>query len=429
MHQTPGPFPLPAFDADSGHFGDQNGAPGDRQTASSAAPAAGEAVPCLLRNNSDGIREKLCGNDRKRAEATRQNLQQMAKVWGSGAGVLTLTFAEDISTREAQRKLANFKRRVLKDNFGDFITIREFTARGRPHFHLLVDCKGDIAEGFDWDHYDRVREWSRAGRKGAKPKGRLGSSPLLSRLHLLLREKAPLYGFGAFVELTPVRFPEAVGFYLGGYLSKSLAHRPEDAKGTRSVNYSHKCPRVFRGGFSFNSPGNWCWRSKLAKFAEKHGCASFPELRALLGSRWAYHHRAAIQGVRLDHYPTAAHASADGLNVPEGATGIYRQVWVDGVKDEPKKVEVVRHPSWDAPAPEPRKYQLSREWSQVPWAQRHLFYGIPTASKVERSNCVQGKRTNRATSANDRAGDASQHFRENAPQARTRATRKSCGAR
>jgi hypothetical protein len=122
-------------------------------------------------------------------------------------GVLTVTFAADLTTKEAQRKLANFKRRVLKDNFGHSITVREFTARGRPHFHLAIDCKEDISTGYNWKHHDAMTAWSKAGRKSAKPHDSLNRSAQLKLLHEILNEKAPLYGLGR-IELVPVKKPE-----------------------------------------------------------------------------------------------------------------------------------------------------------------------------------------------------------------------------
>ena len=142
------------------------------------------------------------------------------------------------------------------------ITVREYTERGRVHFHALTDCLGDVTTGFDWDHYDAVTAWSKAGCKGPKPEGSLNRTPLLATLHEILREKGPAYGIGR-MELVPVRDGNAIGFYLGGYLSKSLAHKPADAKGTRSVNYPQGCPRIFKGGFSWANERGWLWRAKL----------------------------------------------------------------------------------------------------------------------------------------------------------------------
>jgi len=127
--------------------------------------------------------------------------------------------------------------------------------------------------------------------------------------------KAPLYGLGR-IELVPIKKPDAIAFYLAGYLAKSLANKPADAKGTRAVNYSHRCPRAVRGQWSWANAADWVWRAKLGKWAAKHGCASFDELRALLGKRWAYHHRDPIEATVLDNYPTSEHARQDGVSVP-----------------------------------------------------------------------------------------------------------------
>jgi hypothetical protein len=68
-------------------------------------------------------------------------------------------------------------------------------------------------------------------------------------LHDILSEKVPLYGLDR-IELVPVKKPEAIAFYLAGYLAKSLANKPAYAKGTRTVNYSHKRSRAVRGQWS-----------------------------------------------------------------------------------------------------------------------------------------------------------------------------------
>jgi hypothetical protein len=244
-------------------------------------------------------------------ETTRQNISHFQRKTGLATGVLTITFAEDLSTKEAQKKLHNFRRRVLGDNFGESISVREFTRRGRPHFHLVVDCLGDITTGFNWEHHKAVTKWSKAGRKGTKPHGDLNRTPRLVELHALLREKGPKYGLGR-MELVPVEKPGAIGFYLGGYLAKAVANKPEDAKGTRPVNYSKKCPRAYGSCWSWANEKSWLYRAKLAKWAASHGCDSFEALRGLFGPSWAYQHRAAIFATQLDYYPSGAHYVADG---------------------------------------------------------------------------------------------------------------------
>jgi hypothetical protein len=124
------------------------------------------------------------------------------------------------------------------------------------------------------------------------------------------------------MELVPVEKPDAIGFYLGGYLAKSVENKPADAKGTRAVNYSHRCPRLFKGQWSWANESAWLWRAKLRTWAELHGCASFREVAALFGPRWAYHHRDSILQTRLSYYPTSEHAKRDGIRVPEDSVNI-----------------------------------------------------------------------------------------------------------
>lgn len=288
---------------------------------SSPPREAGGELPCLSSDNSDGTSVKPCGIDRKRAERTRQNIAHFASRFGSSVGVLTITFAHDLDTRSAQRKLGNFKRRVLKENFGESVTVREFTARGRPHFHLVIDCLGDITAGFNWSHYDAVTAWSKGGRQSAKPHGTLNRTPRLAALHRILAEKAPLYGLGR-IELVPVKKPEAIGFYLGGYLAKSLANKPADAKGTRAVNYSRRCPQIMTGKWSWNNPSGWLWRQKLRTWAARHRCETFAEVYSVFGPKWAFHHRQAILDTPLSYYPTAEHARRDGVLFPDDAVDI-----------------------------------------------------------------------------------------------------------
>jgi hypothetical protein len=289
-------------------------------------PASRAALPCLLSHNSDSHREKVSGNDRKRAERTRQNIGHVVSGFGERAGVLTITFAKDLTTKEAQKKRGNFMRRVGREIFGEFVSIREFTLRGRPHFHMVVDCLGDVTTGFDWEHHDRVTAWSKAGRKGAKPYGSLNRTPLLAELHRVLREKAPKYGLGEIIELVPVRKAEAVGFYLGGYLSKSLANKPADAKGTRAVNYSRGCPQIMPAAWSWANESAWLWRAKLRTWAHSHGCVTMLEVRALFGEKWAYHHREAILATPLSYYPTAEHARRDGVWCPPDSVEITNTI-------------------------------------------------------------------------------------------------------
>jgi hypothetical protein len=251
----------------------------------------------------------------------QQNASHFVTLYGQKhCGLFTVTFADDLTPQEAQRRVHNFWRRECSEMFGEFMRVREFTKRGRPHFHLLVQCRGDIGTGFNWDHYDVVQAHNR-NREGVKPKGHLNRTPLLAELHKRLNKKGPLYRVGR-MELTPIRNAAAVGFYVGGYLSKSIDHKPASAKGTRAVTYSQGFERKVKGPWSWTTPGAWVFRAKLRTWAGKHGCDSMKAVAALFGPRWAYSNRDAILSTHLDFYPTSAHAAADGICTPAGSTNI-----------------------------------------------------------------------------------------------------------
>ena len=167
-----------------------------------------------------------------------------------------------------------------------------------------------MSTGFKWEHHDAVTKWSKGGRIGAKPVGSLGRTDRLAELHAVLREKAPLYGIGR-IELVPVRKSEAIGFYLGGYLAKSLPHKPVDAKRTRSVNYSHLCPRTVKGPWSWVNEYGWLWRAKLAKWASFNGCADLPAVKAKFGPKWAHREGPSIWQTVMHWYPDARTANSD----------------------------------------------------------------------------------------------------------------------
>ncbi len=288
----------------------------------SGPPGPGTPLPCLSSDNCDKPRSALTSADRKRAQSVQLNINHFVSAFGlPNVGMLTITFADDLDTREAQRRVHNFWRRECSEMFGEYVRVREFTKRGRPHFHFAIQCHGDIRSGFDFEHHRAVQLWNKTGRKGPKPKGFLNRTALLSELHRRLNEKGPAYGIGR-MELTPVVSETGVGFYLGGYLAKSIGNKPADAKRTRSVTYSQGYARKVKGAWSWANPAAWLWRAKLRTWAAGHGCTSMRDVAVLFGPRWAYHCRDAILAVKLAYYPTAEHAKLDGVSMPLDAVHI-----------------------------------------------------------------------------------------------------------
>lgn len=305
------------------------------------ATGIGAPLTCLFRNNCTQSGEKLVieevkegleeiekltvkgramtPSEKKRACAIKANIMHLVKTYGEDrCGFLTITAPEEMTWQVLQRRYHSARTHLLSLEFVDFITVLEFQKNGRPHFHLVVVCKEDIRTGFNWEHYDAVRAWKKEGKKGLKPIGSLNPTIALVNLWAKLREKLPLYGLAqkgekAFVELTPIKSTaEAIGYYVGGYVTKSLGNRKPEHKGARFVRYSQNCPRIFRGAWAWNNVNSWLWRAKLRTWANHHGCDTMEKVPCIFGPRWAYHHKAEILSWPLSWYPTLHHAAADG---------------------------------------------------------------------------------------------------------------------
>ena len=282
-----------------------------------AASAAGLPVPCLFSNNCNEhegkpCRKQLSSVEKKRAHAIAENVNHLVNFYGiNRCGFLTLTFDKDLTWKEAGERFHSLRTGLLSDLFEEYICVLEFTKRGRPHFHLVVVCKEDIRSGFNFDHYEAVREWNRSKSGGPKPVGKLNQTAHLGELWATLRAKLEGYGFGRIHDLCPIKTTaEAIGRYVGGYLSKSLGNRLPEHKGARYVRYSRTCPRKYKGAFSWNTINGWIRREKTRIWANSIGCPSFEHLRVLLGRHWAYNHREIIERVDLSnlrHFPTERH--------------------------------------------------------------------------------------------------------------------------
>jgi hypothetical protein len=165
---------------------------------------------------------------------------------------------------------------------------------GRVHYHLLVNVGKDIRTGVDFKELVN-RNYSSA-------------PPSLRQEWSFWRMTAKKYGFGR-TELLPVASnAEAIGRYVGKYISKNIGQkRPDEDKGVRLVEYSRGA-RVHSTRFQFVTENSKKWRSKVKAFAklmtdsgatldpETGDCPqlTFENLSQYLGPKWAYHFREII---------------------------------------------------------------------------------------------------------------------------------------
>ena len=293
--------------------------PGASHHAREAGAVAAPALPCLFSNNCNDTKAKLTGYQKKRAESIQQNVGAFIQAVGvENVGMLTLTvdpkrYPNGLTMQDALKMFHSLATGLLADSFGEWMRVGEFQKNGMPHFHLAIETMDDIRTGFDFDYLGKVQEWQKGGCKGPKPKGDLNRSDALRTLHKRINASAPKYGFGR-CELTPVRCAEKFPWYVGGYMSKSLANRPKSAKGTRFVGYSSGFKRRVKGLFSWNTPAGWVYRQKLGTFLAERGFLDMDwqeAMRCYGGRHWAYKLREAILDVRLSYWPTLAHWDAD----------------------------------------------------------------------------------------------------------------------
>lgn len=199
---------------------------------------------------------------------------------------LTLTFKDNVTDhKEASRRYNSWNTNFFSKHpaFGNYINTKEVQVRGAWHFHILVQLKGNIREGFDFAAYKTWLEGNNRFNKQC-PTG----NAFLKTLWADFRENLEQYGLGKIHSLEPIESTaEAIGRYVGKYISKHIGNRSEDQKGVRLVNYSRGWLRN-SVKFAWNTQGAQEWRRKLAKFAMSLGCSELYQLSEKLGSGWAY---------------------------------------------------------------------------------------------------------------------------------------------
>ena len=259
--------------------------------ASDAGGSAEGALPCLYSNNSNkepdlehrlSCVKALCGilspYHKKQAQTLFANVQRLISLAPSlgHVGFLTLTTPDNCSdSKEFQRRWNSFKTSFLSRSywFRSYIGVYERQKRGAWHLHLVVILPYDIRSGCDFDQFER-RNYRTA-------------PAVLRQLWRDLRQVLPRYGFGRH-ELLPVRSnPEAMGRYVGKYVSKHLGSRKVEDKGKRLVVSSQNWTK---NSIKFNwlTEGTREWRRKTEAFAAILGCTEHLDLYKRLGPNWAY---------------------------------------------------------------------------------------------------------------------------------------------
>jgi hypothetical protein len=188
---------------------------------------------------------------------------------------------------------------VLRPRYGEAIRVYERQKSGRIHYHLLVNVGEDIRSGFNF-HAIKKHDYRSA-------------SAALRAEWAFWRRTSKEYGFGRTELLPVISTAEAVGRYVGKYISKHLAAREERDLGVRLVSYIG--PRVATVKFAWAGGKGRDWRvglgslvRDLAAMGQIDGVSTEAMFRQF-GRRWAWEWKDII-----------AHRAADSVkhSVPRG---------------------------------------------------------------------------------------------------------------
>lgn len=271
-----------------------------------ASETSSASIPCLNSNISDKPFE-LSPYHQKSAYALSSNVERFCALYGiENCAFLTLTFPDNVKChKEASRRFNNMNRRFLSSFYGEWIWDRERQKRGAWHYHIIIQCKGDIRTGFDWQEY---LSWITDHQAGKRRRLKTGN-PLLRSLWEMNNRRFPMYGFGR-VELLPIRSTsEAVAKYVGKYIAKQIGQRPEEDKGVRLTGHSSGFV-ASKPVFSWNTEGAKKWRKNLALFAQFACCCrDHEDFLEKAPHRWAYRYKDDILSYDkhfLERYPDEA---------------------------------------------------------------------------------------------------------------------------
>ncbi len=242
-------------------------------------PAACSSAPVECTENLCNI---LSSYHRKAAHALSLNVSALVNAVGlERLGFLTLTFPDNVvDFKEAYQRFNSLNVHYIKKHpdFGPWLCVKERQQRGAWHYHLLIDCGGDIRSGLDWEQI----------RKG----NYRSANERLRSLWADLRANLSKYGFGR-SELLPVRSNvQAVSRYVGKYISKHVGARKAEDKGVRLCSYSHNWPRS-NSNFQWNNQNAKKWRENVSNLAGFLDC-TFEQMTFRLGRRWAWRYREEI---------------------------------------------------------------------------------------------------------------------------------------
>lgn len=237
---------------------------------------------------------QLPGPRKKQAEALAQNIRWMVETHGAETvGFITLTpgflvsgiFRKVTERIEASRRMNSLLTNVVRRRYKCGVVVQERHKSGSIHYHLIVATGKDIRGTIDFE----------AAFRRDSPDYRTANDAIREEW-AFWRETEARYGFGR-TQTQPIKSNgEAVGRYVGKYVSKTWeARRPED-KGARLVRYfgvwgGAKSP-PWSSRHSTMTPRAMAWRDAMKQIQLASTLLGEPvtpgNIAEQHGPRWAY---------------------------------------------------------------------------------------------------------------------------------------------
>ena len=300
-------------------------------TAAGAPGAAGglaAALPCLFvttasEENQEEEKSPLPGPRKKQADALTENIKWMAQTFGKEhIGFFSLTLGDKDAggryrnlrdRKEAQRRFHSLLTNVIAKRYRCGITITERHRNGGLHFHIGGVCMEDIRGQMDFAACFPPKDAN--GKPMYKP-DYSSANDAIKREWAFWRKVAKKYGFGRH-QLQPMRENgEAMGRYLGKYLSKDWANRLPEDKGARCVRYFGHWSTVAKaqgerriaapncGRFGWMTPRARAWREMVVQviIVLKYKGAKISEenITEVIGPKWAWKMGKLFEAVRFE---------------------------------------------------------------------------------------------------------------------------------
>lgn len=207
-------------------------------------------------------------------------------------GFLTLTLPSHTSMERANKAFAKLLRSTGANWIAHWVKVLDFTRKGKPHFHVLILCRADIAEGTDFDAIERYRLACKLASEAAPlssterrtMRNATTNNAFLLRFWKRMDAKLHGLGFGWEFDFFPLRHPGKTVTYMSngafprvGTAGNAKTTRPS-VKRVQRFKFSSGCPRASK----LPAQGTWylarscallaaCGQQEITYFAKHWG--------------------------------------------------------------------------------------------------------------------------------------------------------------